>query len=267
MGDNTLLLPLQQRMVKQLPEDSRFFARLARSALIADDISREHRELADHLHRIAGRSSQLGYVQLGQKLSRLERQLEVKGRPSAKLLAAIANTASDAIDETLINDAPKLAPMKAPDRYKKITATTGKTALVVEDDIELGPLARSTLADMGFDAVRLAASAEQALSECYVLRPNLIVCDWRLRQASGLDLLKTIRNGGVAGLDATPFIMLTSQNDKKSVQVALRTGADDFIVKPFSIARLRGAVASLLEIEAPVPARSDKDEDDDTLEL
>lgn len=137
----------------------------------------------------------------------------------------------------------------------------------MEDDIELGPLARSTLADMGFDAVRLAASAEQALSECYILRPDLIVCDWRLRQASGLDLLKTIRNGGVAGLDATPFIMLTSQNDKKSVQMALRTGADDFIVKPFSIARLRGAVARPLGVEAPAPGPSDNDEGDDTLEL
>ncbi len=247
MDDNVRLLALQQRLIKQLPDDSRTFARLARSCLVADCVSREQREIADYLHRLAGRCSQLGFDRLGQTLILLERRLEQTCEIGAQGLSEIANAASDAIDETLITDSPKIAPLRPPNRYTKITASVGKTALVVEDDTELGPLARGALSDMGFDAVRLAHSGEQALSECYILKPDLIVCDWRLRKASGLDLLKTLRAGGVAGLESTPFIMLTRQNDKKSVQTALREGADDFIVKPFAIQRLRVAVLRLLE--------------------
>ncbi len=250
MDDNVRLLALQQRLIKNLPNDSRALARLSRSCLVADRVDRERREIADYLHRLAGRCSQLGFDQLGQKLIMLERRLEKTQPNDAAGLAEIATRASDAIDETLIADTPKIAPLKPPGRYMKITASAGKTALVVEDDVELGPLARGALSDMGFDAVRLAHSGEQALSECYIMKPDLIVCDWRLRKASGLDLLKTIRNGGVAGLEATPFIMLTGQNDKKSVQTALREGADDFITKPFALHRLRIAVLRLLSPRA-----------------
>jgi CheY-like chemotaxis protein len=243
--DESRLVALQQRLVRQLPEDSRFFARIARSALIADDIARERRNLLNHLHRLAGRCSQLGFDELGGGLAALERRLEQTEPANGPELAQIANTASDSIDETLLNNAPR-APRVPPGRYLRVTATAGKTALVVEDDPELGPLARGALNDLGFAAVRLAKSSERALAECYVLKPDLIVCDWRLRNASGLDFLKTIRNGGVSGLEATPFIMLTGQRDKKSVQTALREGADDFIVKPFAIGRLRQAVSRLI---------------------
>ncbi len=271
------LQALQQRLVQQLPEESRAFARLARACLIGDDISREARQISETLHRLGGRCSQLGYDTLGRKLILMECQLEQAETPSPKLLAAIANTASDAIDESLLTGRARNPVLKAPSRYKRLEVSAGKSALVVEDDIELGPLARSALSDMGFDAVRLAHSAEQGLDECRILFPDIIVCDWRLRAATGLDLLKTIRLGGVPGLEATPFIMLTSQNDKTSVQKALREGADDFIVKPFAIGRLRAAVERLLVDPGSMPDARDgpqsetkthtEQEDNDTLEL
>lgn len=100
--------------------------------------------------------------------------------------------------------------------------------LVVEDDLDSASILEAYLRKDDF-AVKLAHDGEQALQLHAQWQPDLILLDVMLPKVSGTDVLAAIRR-----TSNTPIIMVTAIGDEPEKLGALRYGADDYVVKPYS---------------------------------
>ncbi len=120
--------------------------------------------------------------------------------------------------------------------------------LVVEDEPAIQELVAATLTFAGYKVLR-AGDAESAHRIIADMLPDLIVSDWVLPGNSGIVLLRQLRgNPHTAGI---PVIMLTARVADQDAVLALESGADDFITKPFSPRQLVARIYALLRRRAP----------------
>lgn len=120
--------------------------------------------------------------------------------------------------------------------------------LVVEDEETIALLLRYNLESEGYN-VRHVADGEEA---DLVLRedvPDLVLLDWMLPNLSGIELCRRIR--ARPETKALPVILLTARGEESERVRGLATGADDYIVKPFSVPELLARVRALLRRSAP----------------
>lgn len=115
--------------------------------------------------------------------------------------------------------------------------------LVVEDEADLREMVAETLASGG-NYVRQAGSISEAKKHLSDLPPDLIVLDWMLPDVTGLQWLRQLRRE--SGSKSIPVIMLTAKDDVEDRISGLDSGADDYLVKPFSIKELQARVRSQL---------------------
>ena len=115
--------------------------------------------------------------------------------------------------------------------------------LVVEDEPALVTLLRYNLEREGF-AVNEAHDGEEALLQLRETTPDAVLLDWMLPRISGIEVCRQIRRAP-AWRDL-PVIMLTARGDEGDRVRGLDSGADDYVVKPFSpgelVARLRAVI-------------------------
>lgn len=117
--------------------------------------------------------------------------------------------------------------------------------VVCEDDTPTLELLCDHLAADRF-GVLPAPSASDALRLCRYNQPDLLLLDLTLPDASGLDVLREIREAN--GVDSRfnphlPVIILTGRGSDEDRVRGLETGADDLVVKPFSYPELRGPIS------------------------
>jgi two-component system response regulator MprA len=105
--------------------------------------------------------------------------------------------------------------------------------LIVDDDPRLRQFLSGELSVEGYD-VREAADGQGALIALREDPGDLILLDWLLPDFSGLEVCRRIRASGVT----TPILMLTGRDGVEDRVQALDSGADDFIIKPFSVEEL-----------------------------
>lgn len=112
--------------------------------------------------------------------------------------------------------------------------------LVVEDEPAQREVLRYNLEAEGFD-VLLAGGGDEALLLLREEAPDLVVLDWMLPEVSGIEICRRIKAD--PGTRAIPVVMLSARGDEADRVRGLETGADDYVVKPYSvielIARLR----------------------------
>lgn len=113
--------------------------------------------------------------------------------------------------------------------------------LLVEDDLELGRALQAVLLDDGFDAVwvRMAADARRLLASSGFAAA---VLDLGLPDGDGMTLLQDLRGGD----DQLPVILITARDALEDRLSGFRTGADDFLVKPFDMAALLARLRAVL---------------------
>jgi two-component system phosphate regulon response regulator PhoB len=115
--------------------------------------------------------------------------------------------------------------------------------LVVEDESALSTLLRYNLEREGYRVFE-ARDGEEALILAEEVKPDLVVLDWMLPQLSGLEICRRLRGRG--DMRNVPIVMLTARGEETDRIRGLDTGADDYIVKPFSmtefLARLRAVM-------------------------
>ena len=116
--------------------------------------------------------------------------------------------------------------------------------LVVEDSATMRAIVRGHLEELGAEDIVECADADAAQLALASGQMDLIILDWMLPGKSGLDLLLAIRSD--PKLARLPIIMLTSQAGKSNIVRALRSGATDYMIKPFSHATLVTKMASAL---------------------
>jgi DNA-binding response OmpR family regulator len=115
------------------------------------------------------------------------------------------------------------------------------TILVVEDDANLRYGLTFNLTRQGW-TVRDVETAEEGLEIWRHERPDLILLDVMLPGASGMDMLRAIRDED----RRTPITMLTARSDESDAILALSLGADDYVRKPFGVGELVARLTSML---------------------
>lgn len=115
--------------------------------------------------------------------------------------------------------------------------------LVIEDDERIIRMLSRFLGERGFSVqgVTEFPVMEHVFTE---FSPDLILLDWNLPAKSGIEVLKDIRR--LPKLAHLPVIMLTARTDEMDRVEGLLTGADDYVVKPFSLAELEARIVSVL---------------------
>jgi two-component system phosphate regulon response regulator PhoB len=119
--------------------------------------------------------------------------------------------------------------------------------LVVEDEPPLVEVLRYNLEKEGY-LVDVAEDGAVALDKARDKTPDLIILDWMLPELSGIEVCRQLR----ADPDAkeVPVIMLTARGEEADRVKGLASGADDYVVKPFSPAELLARVRAVLRRSA-----------------
>ena len=120
--------------------------------------------------------------------------------------------------------------------------------LIVEDEEALTLLLRYNLEAAGYD-VDTVARGDEADVRFKERPPDLVVLDWMLPGLSGIELCRRLRSR--PDTRQLPIIMLTARGEESERVRGLSTGADDYIVKPFSVPELLARVAALLRRSSP----------------
>ena len=115
--------------------------------------------------------------------------------------------------------------------------------LVVEDEDALSALLQYNLDKEGYQ-VSVAADGEEALVVVDETPPDLIVLDWMLPKVSGVEVCRRLR--ARPETRNMPIIMLTARGEESDRIRGLDTGADDYIVKPFSMHELAARIRAVL---------------------
>ena len=142
----------------------------------------------------------------------------------------------------------------------------GMKILVVEDDRTVGQYVKRGLEEQGYHA-DLVDDGMEGLRLASGGRYDLIVLDLRLPGMSGLEVLRTLRDRGTT----TPILVLTAQDAVDFKVQALRSGADDYVTKPFAFEELLARVEALgrrpKEIRDPLLRVGDLELDSATREV
>lgn len=124
------------------------------------------------------------------------------------------------------------------------TPTTPRTALVVEDDGDIGQLLVFILEREGF-LVTLLRDGRQALARIAQGDPTrLVMLDVMLPHATGHEILAALRKD--EAWKSVPVVMLTAKSQEGDIVRALDAGANDYMVKPFQPAELKARIRRLV---------------------
>jgi len=119
--------------------------------------------------------------------------------------------------------------------------------LIVDDDLALADVLSFTMRRAGYE-VCLAHNGLAALERWKTAAPDLVLLDLNLPHLDGLSVCKQIR-----AVDDTPIIMLTVRGEDEDVVTGLESGADDYVVKPFSPRQVVARVEAVLRRAARGP--------------
>jgi two-component system phosphate regulon response regulator PhoB len=122
------------------------------------------------------------------------------------------------------------------------------TILIVEDEADLALMLRYNLEAEGF-RVHAAASGDEAVEIMRDGVPDLILLDWMLPGLSGIELCRRWRSREETA--RIPIIMITARGEEEERVRGLATGADDYVVKPFSVPELLARIQALLRRSSP----------------
>ena len=120
--------------------------------------------------------------------------------------------------------------------------------LVVDDERQITRMLRTSLQSHGYE-VGVAGSALEALKVYEQLKPDLVITDLSMPDMDGVELTKAIRR-----LGETPSIVLSVREQDATKVLALDSGADDYVTKPFSAPELLARVRVQLRRVAEEPA-------------
>ncbi|EJZ58279.1 CheY [Pseudomonas fluorescens R124] len=116
--------------------------------------------------------------------------------------------------------------------------------LIIEDEKEIRRFVRMALQAEGLE-VHEADTFHRGLVDAGTRRPDLIVLDLGLPDGDGIDLIRDVRNWS-----PVPIIVLSARGAESDKILALDTGADDYLVKPFGTGELLARVRALLRRQA-----------------
>ena len=127
-------------------------------------------------------------------------------------------------------------------------STSKPTILLVEDEPAQRAVLAYNLKSEGFEVIE-AEDGEEALVMAQESVPDLVLLDWMLPHVSGLEVCRRLKSGKATR--ALPVIMLSARSEELDKVRGLETGADDYMVKPYSVAELMARVRKELRRTRP----------------
>jgi two-component system phosphate regulon response regulator PhoB len=127
------------------------------------------------------------------------------------------------------------------------------SVLVVEDDRALCDLLTWNLSAEGYE-VRSTGDGEEALLLVQEQAPDAIVLDWMIENVPGIEVCRQLRKDKETA--QIPILMLTARGEEEDLIRGLKTGADDYVTKPFSPRELLARIEALLRRARPSLAGS-----------
>ncbi|HTP09228.1 MAG TPA: response regulator transcription factor [Anaerolineae bacterium] len=125
--------------------------------------------------------------------------------------------------------------------------------LIVDDEPPIIDVLSYNLKQAGYEVI-IARDGEQAVAAARRDKPDLIVLDLMLPKLDGLEVQRIVRRES-----ETPVIMLTARDAEIDRVVGLELGADDYVVKPFSVRELIARVKNVLRRSTPRPITDSPD--------
>jgi two-component system response regulator MprA len=127
---------------------------------------------------------------------------------------------------------------------------SGERLLLVDDDPRVLSAVGRRLGFEGF-LIELAPSGQEALDLFAAKQPDLVILDVMLPQMDGLEIARRLRQ-----LSPVPILMLTARDAIADKVAGLRSGADDYLVKPFAFEELLARIEALLRRTRPAPVET-----------
>jgi two-component system KDP operon response regulator KdpE len=130
---------------------------------------------------------------------------------------------------------------------RSMTDPAGKgNILVVDDEPQITRVLKTTLSSRGY-GTRIASDGDEAVQIMKEWSPDLVITDLRMPNMDGLELCRHIR-----ARSRIPIIVLSVKGEERTKVEALDSGADDYVIKPFSVNELLARVrAALRRAAAP----------------
>lgn len=104
--------------------------------------------------------------------------------------------------------------------------------LVVDDFNTMRRIVKNILKQLGFENVGEAENGQEALEVLKKEKFDFVITDWNMPVMNGLDLLKAIKAD--AALKDIPVMMVTAEAQQQNIVEAVKSGASNYIVKPFT---------------------------------
>lgn len=136
--------------------------------------------------------------------------------------------------------------------------------LIVEDDAAQREVLAYNIAAEGF-ATQTADSGDQALLLARETIPDLVVLDWMLPGVSGIEVCRQLKMSPQTM--KVPVIMLSARSEEHDKVRGLETGADDYVVKPYSVAELLARIRTQLRRVRPAAVGERLEYEDITLDV
>lgn len=118
-----------------------------------------------------------------------------------------------------------------------------KTILIVDDEAAIRDMVRMSLEMAGFECLE-AADAQEAHTTIVDDKPDLVLLDWMLPGASGVELLRRLKRDEATS--EVPVIMVTAKTEEDNKIQGLDVGADDYITKPFAPREMLSRIKAVL---------------------
>jgi two-component system chemotaxis response regulator CheY len=120
-------------------------------------------------------------------------------------------------------------------------------ALVVDDSLTIRRIVIKALGIVGINEAAEAGDGQEAVKAAQAGQFDLILMDWNMPNMNGIEALRAIRQSG----NKTPVVMVTTEAEKSRVIEAIKSGANDYLIKPFSPEQLAAKVRNILGAAAP----------------
>jgi CheY-like chemotaxis protein len=128
-----------------------------------------------------------------------------------------------------------------------------ETILVADDDPAIVTLLRASLESDGFRVVT-AGDGKAALDLARAERPALLLLDWQMPGASGVEVTRALRDDADPDVRALPVVLITAQSGAENTAAGFAAGVTDYLTKPFRPAHVRARVRAWLLRRANSPA-------------
>ena len=114
--------------------------------------------------------------------------------------------------------------------------------LMADDEANITNMAGTILCDAGYEVIT-APNGIAAFEKAVLEKPDLIILDRNMPGMDGIEVCKKIRD--TKGICSTPIVFLTGREDEKEILEGLRSGAEDYITKPFNITEFKNRIDNI----------------------